>query len=171
MKNGRNEEYWQQGIGAMWGDVFSSKNDFLNAAAQLEFVLELNSHLLVQYSNPSTDEFRKDFPQKRTSYLPDFWKNRLDPTVPMALRIFEPLIGDDGFPLDLAIEPKVTAAAFKGMTVKERELFYGEFLFNLKKWQDQAMMQQMRIPFNFPWPSRLRGVVDLYKETQMPRKG
>jgi hypothetical protein len=168
MRNGRNEEYWQQRIGAMWGDVFGSKSDFLNAAAQLEFVLELNSHLLVQYSNPSTDKFREEFPEKHTSYLPDFWKNRLDPAVPMALGIFESLVSDEGFPLDLATEPKTTAAAFEGMTVKARELFYGEFLFNLKKWQDQAMMQQQRFPFNSAWPSRLQRVVDLYKETQTP---
>lgn len=170
MKNGRNEEYWQQRIGAVWGNVFNSKDDFLNAAAQLEFILELNSHLLVQYSTPSTDKFRMDFPEKHTAYLPDFWKNRLDPAVPMALRILESLTGDEGFPLELAMEPKVIAAVFKGMSVQAREVFYGEFLFSLRKWQDQAMWQQRRFPFTFAWPPRLQRVVDLYKETQTPNK-
>jgi hypothetical protein len=168
MKNGRNEEFWQQRIDATWGDAFGSKGDFLSAAAQLEFVLELNSHLLIQYSNPATDKFRTDCPEKHTAYLPDFWKNRLDPAVPMALLIFESLVGEGGFPLDLAIERGVMASVFKGMSVQERELFFGQFLFNLKKWQDQAMWQQQRFPFNFAWPSRLQRVVDLYKETLPP---
>lgn len=170
MKNGRNEEYWQQRIGETWGDVFNSKDDFLNAAAQLEFVLELNSHLLVQFSNASTDKFRTDFPEKHTAYVPDFWKNRLDPAVPMASRILESLVADDGFPLDLTIEPEVITAVFRGMPLKARELFYGEFLFNLKAWQDQAMLQQRRFPFNLVWPSRLERVVDLYKEAQSSTK-
>lgn len=166
----RNEEYWQQRIGEMWGEVFGSKDDFLNAAAQLEFILELNSYLLVRYSSPSTDKFRTEFPEKRTAYVPDFWKNRLDPAVPMALRIFESLVGEEGFPLDLAIEPRVIAAVFKGMPVNAREVFYGEFLFNLKKWQDQAMWQQQRFPFNLAWPPRLQRVVDLYKQAQTPKQ-
>ena len=168
MKNGRNDEFWQQRIDATWGEAFGSKDDFLSAAAQLEFVLELNSHLLVQYSNPATDKFRTDCPEKHTAYLPDFWKNRLDPAVPMALLIFESLVGEGGFPLDLAIERGVMASVFKGMSVQERELFFGQFLFNLKKWQDQAMWQQQRFPFNFAWPARLQRVVDLYKETLTP---
>jgi hypothetical protein len=166
MKNGRNEEYWQQRIGATWGDVFGLEDDFLNAAAQLEFILELNSHLLVQFESPATDKFRSDFPEKRTAYIPDFWKNSLSPAIPIASLIFESLIGDKEFPLDLAIEPKITEAVFKGMSAQSRELFYGEFLFNLKKWQDQAMMQQRRFPFQLAWPPRLQHAVDVFKETQ-----
>jgi hypothetical protein len=166
MNNGRNEEYWQQRIGTTWGDVFGSEDDFSKAAAQLEFILELNSHLLVQFVSPATDKFRNDFPEKRTAYIPDFWKNRLSPAIPIASLIFESLIGDKGFPLELAIEPKITEAVFKTMSDQARELFYGEFLFNLKKWQDQAMMQQQRFPFQLAWPPRLQRAVDLFKETQ-----
>jgi hypothetical protein len=168
MKNGRNDEFWQQRIDATWGDAFGSKADFLSAAAQLEFILELNSHLLIQYSNPATDKFRTDCPEKHTAYLPDFWKNRLDPAVPMALLIFESLVGEGGFPLDLAIEPGVIATVFNGMSLQGRELFYGQFLFNLKKWQEEAMWQQQRFPFNFAWPPRLQRAVDLYKVTLTP---
>ena len=168
MKDGRNEEYWQQRVGPTWGDFFGSEDNFSKVAAQLEFILELNSHLLVQYASPATDKFRKDFPEKRTAYIPDFWKNPLSPAVPMASLIFESLIGDKGFPLDLAIEPKITEAVFKGMSAQARELFYGEFLFNLKRWQDQAMLQQQRFPFQVAWPPRLQCAVDLFKEAQTP---
>jgi hypothetical protein len=128
MKNGRNEEYWQQRIEETWGQMFGSEDDFSKAAAQLEFVLELNSYLLIQYSNPAAEKFRTDFPDKRTAYIPDFWKNPLSPAVPIALRIFESLVGDEGFPPDMAVEPKVTAAIFEEMPVQGRDLFYGEFL-------------------------------------------
>jgi hypothetical protein len=168
MKNGRNEEYWQQSVGATWGDFFGSEDDFSDAAAQLEFILELNSHLLVQYASPATDRFRNDFPEKRTAYIPDFWKNPLGSAVPMASLIFESLMGDKGFPIDLAIEPKITDEVFKGMSAQERELFYGEFLSNLKKWQDQAMLQQQRFPFQVAWPPRLQRAVDIFRKTQEP---
>jgi hypothetical protein len=170
MMNGRNEEFWQQRIDTTWGDFFASKDAFLSAAAQLEFALELNSHLLIQYSSPLTDKFREVSPEKRTTYLPDFWKNRLDPAVPMALHILESFVSDEGFPMDLAIEPNVIIPLFKGMLIQSRELFYGEFLFNLKKWQDTAMMQQRRFPFNFAWPPRLQRVVNLYTESRKPNK-
>jgi hypothetical protein len=166
MKNGRNEEYWLQRIGTTWGDFFGSEDDFSKVAAQLEFILELNSHLLVQYKSPATDNFRKDFPEKRTAYIPDFWKNPLGPAIPMAALIFESLIGEKGFPSELAIEPKTTEAVFKGMSAQARELFYGEFLFNLKKWQDQAMWQQQRFPFGVDWPPRLQRALDLFESTQ-----
>jgi hypothetical protein len=168
MKNGRNEEYWQQRIEATWGDVFGSEDDFSKVAAQLEFILELNSHLLVQFASPATDKFRKDFAERRTAYIPDFWANPIGPAVPMASLIFESLVGDTGFPLDLAIEPKTTAAVFKDMSAQARELFYGEFLFRLKKWQDDAMWQQQRFPFGVAWPPRLQGAVDLFKNSQLP---
>jgi hypothetical protein len=165
MKNGRNEEFWEQRIDSSWGDVFGSKIGFLKVAAQLEFLLEFNSHLLVQYASPATDRFRTDFPEKRTAYLPDFWKSPLNPAVPMAEVIFDSLMSEEGLPLDLAIELKVATTLFKGMTVPERELFYGQFLFNLKKWQEDAMFQQQRFPFSFVWPPKLQRVVELHKQT------
>ena len=170
MKNGRNDEFWDQRVEESWGATFGSKEDFLSAAAKLEFILELNSHLLIQYASPATEKFRTENPEKRTSYLPDFWKSRLDPAVPIALSISESLISESGFPLDLAIERGVVADVFKGMSIHQREVFYGQFLFNLRKWQDDAMMQQQRFPFNFAWPPRLQRSVDLYKSTLTPKK-
>jgi hypothetical protein len=164
--NGRNDTYWQQRVGTTWEDLFGSRERFLTAAAQLEFVLELNSHLLIQYSSPATDKFRKESPEKNTAYIPDFWKNPFDPTVPIALEILNSLVSEKAFPLELAIEPEVTAAVFRSMSSPARELFYGGFLHGLKKWQDQAMWQQQRFPFSFTWPSKLGVVVAKYKDAQ-----
>ena len=126
MKNGRNEEFWQQRVGQTWADVFVSKDEFLRAGAQLEFILELNSHILLAYTHPVSDKFRQESREKGTAYLPDFWTSRLDPTVPVAKYIME-MLQKDGFPKNLAIEPTVTTAIFKDMPAKERIEFYGEF--------------------------------------------
>jgi hypothetical protein len=168
MKSGCNQAYWQQRIGSTWADVFGSEDDFSKAAAQLEFILELNSHILLQYSSTATNKFREDFPEKRTAYLPDFWKTPLSPAMPIASLIFESLMGDHGFPLDLAIEAETTAAVFRGMSAQARELFYGEFLVNLKNWQAQMMLRQQRSPFYVVWPPRLQRAVELFKSSHVP---
>ena len=169
MKSGRNEEFWQQRVGETWADTFGSKQEFLDAAAQLEFILELNSHILVSYTHPVSTKFREDDPQKGTAYIPDFWTSRLDPTVPVATHILEAL-KKEGFPKHLAIEPSVTTAIFKDMPAKARLEFYGEFLSNLRNWQQKAMWQQQRFPFDFAWPPPLSNAVDLFKEAQTIQK-
>jgi hypothetical protein len=167
MKSGRNEEFWQQRIGGTWSDLFGSKEEFLSAAAQLEFVLELNSHILIEYSHPASEKFRADNSQKRTAYVPDFWTSRLDPTVPIAIHVLESL-KKDGFPKELAVEPTVTTAIFKDMPIDSRLRFYGAFLFNLQNWQEKVMLQTQRFPFDFDWPPSLNSAVKLYKESRPP---
>ena len=169
MKNGRNEEFWQQRVGQTWADVFVSKDEFLSAGAQLEFILELNSHILVAYAHPISDKFRQESPERGTAYIPDFWTSRLDPTIPVAKYIMETL-QKDGFPKNLAIEPTVTTAIFKDMPAKERIEFYGEFLSNLQNWQQKAMWQQQRFPFDFAWPPPLSTAVERFKQKQTPQK-
>jgi hypothetical protein len=166
MKNGRNEEYWQQRIEQAWGEEFGSEDEFLTAAAQLEFLLELNSYLLIQYQSPATDAFRKDFPEKRTAYVPDFWNTPLRLAIPTALWVLESLVGGSGFPLDVAVEPRITAAVFDQMSKGDREIFLGEFLVHLKAWQDRAMMHQSRFPFLLSWPPRLQIAVDCFRNSQ-----
>ena len=165
MKLGRNQEYWQQRVEETWRDAFGSEDAFLNAATQLEFILELNSYLLIQYRSPATDEFRQSYPEKRTEYVPDFWNTPLRFAIATAEQIFRQLV-DQGFPIYLAIEPQIAVAVFASMSKEAREVFYGEFLDRLKTWQDQTMMQQMRFPFLLAWPPRLQSAIDLYKSRQ-----
>jgi hypothetical protein len=84
------------------------------------------------------------------------------PTADLILRL---LVGD-GFPAYLAIEPQVVAAVFQSTSKQDREDFYGEFLNQLKTWQDQALMQQMRFSFSLTWPPRLQSAIDQYKSSQ-----
>lgn len=168
MKLGRNQEYWQQRVEETWRDAFGSEDAFLNAATQLEFILELNSYRLIQYRSPATDEFRQSYPEKRTEYVPDFWNTPLRFAIATATaeQIFRQLV-DQGFPTYLAIEPQIAVAVFASMSKEEREVFYGEFLDRLKTWQDQTMMQQMRFPFLLAWPPQLQSAIDLYKSRQI----
>lgn len=55
---------------------------------------------------------------------------------------------------------------FKDMPAKERIEFYGEFLSNLQNWQQKAMWQQQRFPFDFAWPPPLSTAVERFKEKQ-----
>lgn len=169
MKNGRNEELWLQRVGETWADAFGTKADFLTAAAQLEFILELNSHILVAYKHPVSEKFRSESREKGTSYLPDFWTSRLDPAIPIAKYIMEAL-QKEGFPKYLAIEPDVTTAIFKDMPVQARIEFYGEFLSNLRNWQQQAMWQQQRFPFDFAWPPPLSAAIERFTEEKAAQK-
>jgi hypothetical protein len=147
MKIGRNEEYWHQRIAETWGiEAFGSKENFLESAAQLEFVLELNSYLFMNFSDPKARDIDKQFPEKRLRYLPDFWSHPLDPAFPIALQIFDSLTSGSGFPSDLALEPALTENIFRTMSLGERKLFYGEFLSYLQKWQSDAMLQAETLP-------------------------
>jgi hypothetical protein len=101
--------------------------------------------------------------------IPDFWTSRLDPTIPVAKYIME-MLRKDGFPKNLAIEPTVTTAIFKDMPAKERIEFYGQFLVNLQNWQQKAMWQQQRFPFDFAWPPPLSTAVERFKEKQTVQK-
>lgn len=165
MKLGRNQAYWDQRIEETWGSVFGSEDAFLNATSQLEFILEFNSYLLVQYRSSATDDFRQSFREKHTAYVPDFWNTPLRFAIPTAERILE-LLAADECPSYLTIEPRVAAAVFAAMSKPEREAFFGEFLCQLKAWQDQTMMQQMRFPFLLSWPPRLQSAIDRYKNRQ-----
>jgi hypothetical protein len=169
MKSGRNEEFWQQRVGETWAGTFGSKDEFLSAAAQLEFILELNSHILVAYTHPVSEKFRTEEPKKETVYMPDFWTSRLDPTIPVATSILDAL-KKDGFPKEIAIEPAITTAIFKDMPAKARVEFYGEFLFNLRAWQQRAMLEHQRFPFDFAWPPPLSNAVELFKLKQAAEK-
>jgi hypothetical protein len=101
--------------------------------------------------------------------VPDFWNTPLRLAIPTAEQIFSQLI-EQGLPADLAIEPQIAAAVFAVMSKAEREVFFGAFLNQLKTWQDQAMMQQMRFPFLLAWPPRLQSAIDQFKSSQAHQK-
>ena len=89
MKEGRNEMYWNERIGATWGNFFLSKEKFLVAASELELILELNSYLMLNFNNPVLEKYRLESPEKRFAYSPDFWRNPINPALQVAEDIYD----------------------------------------------------------------------------------
>ncbi len=167
--SGRNFTHWDLLIGATWGDYFGTKDAFLAAGAQLEFVLELNSYLLVVRKHPAIDKFRADNPKKFLMYRPDFWATRLALVTPIAEWICDALAGPEGFPMQLALEPEVTKAIFAGMNAQQRSLFFGQFLSELKNEQAKYAFSMGNLTFPYGWSDRLKVPVDAYLESIKPK--
>jgi len=160
---GSNESYWNERIGAAWGKFFVSKEKFMNAAFELELVLEMNSYLLQNFEAPLLDKYREEHPDQRLSYTPDFWRHPINPAIQLAEDIFDSLWDRGEFPAELALEQKVTKAVFASMAQDDRIEFLGEFLQELKRWQSQVMMSRQRFPYMLEWGGKLKRAVDMYK--------
>jgi hypothetical protein len=166
---GRNLTHWDLLIGVTWGEYFGAKEDFLSAGAQLEFILELNSYLLVVRKHPAIEKFRMDNPKKFLMYRPDFWATRLALVTPVAEWIYDCLVGPDGFPMQLALEPEVTKVIFDGMTPQQRSLLFGQFLNDLRSEQANYAYSMGNLSFHYGWSDRLKVPVDEYLESIKPK--
>jgi hypothetical protein len=164
MRQGRNQTLWDDHIGRAWGEHFGNVENFLNAAGQLEFVLEFNSYIFEGIQDPRIKRFQETLENKSFAYLPDFWTSRLDTILPMAEHFYDILRVQPTLPADFAIEKQAIDLVFSNKDSSNRLLFLGAFLLHLRTWQGQVMMQQNRFPFMFEWPSRLKKIVDVARE-------
>ncbi|HZU32010.1 MAG TPA: hypothetical protein VFB79_12905, partial [Candidatus Angelobacter sp.] len=166
-QGGRNQALWEDHIARAWGHHFGNFESFLNAASQLEFILEFNSYLFEGIQNPQI-KLIQQLGNKSMAYLPDFWTNRLDPTVPIAELFYDILREQRGLPNEFMIDKRAGDLVFAPLESQDRLIFLGGFLSDLKTWQGQVMMQQNRFPFTFDWPGRLKEIVKAYKARQKP---
>ena len=164
--SGRNPMLWANGVQSSWGELFRSEEHFLTAAAQLELLLEFDSHALMQHNIPLVRDFARAHGERLYVYAPDFWNQSLSPAAPMAEYLFASLMDDPGAMAKLAVEPRLARELFTGMTADQRLLYFGEFLDRLCRWQDNAMMQQRRSSFYFSWPPHIQNAVDAYRRSQ-----
>jgi hypothetical protein len=155
MRNGRNEALWNARIHGAWNSYFSSEEKFMQAALQLEFVLELNSYLFETLGDPAVRDLKKKMGNRVFGYLPDFWNARLDNAVPIADHLLEHLRAHNYIPTDFSIIPEAFDLVLKGKNRRGRELFFGKFLGYLRGWQYQASIQYNRFPRFFYWPGEL----------------
>ena len=163
MRQGRNRCLWNDHLGAAWGTNFGNEEAFLTFAAQLEFILEFNSYIFEGVNNPAVNQLKRSLGNRSFAYLPDFWTNRLDPTVPVAEHFYDILREKPTLPVEFAIEKEAVDLTFSGKDSRNRLLFLGGFLAHLETWQEQVMMQQQRFPFVFEWPGRLQEIVKTFK--------
>jgi hypothetical protein len=87
-------------------------------------------------------------PKKFLMYRPDFWATRLALVTPIAEWIYDALVGREGFPMQLALEPEVTEAIFEGMTAQQRALFFGKFLDDLRRAQAEHAFSMGNFKFS-----------------------
>jgi hypothetical protein len=155
MRNGRNEALWKARLQSAWGSYFGSEEKFMQAALQLEFVLELNSYLFENLGDPSVQDLKKKMGNRVFGYLPDFWNASLDEAAPIAALLLEHLKTHNDIPTGLAIVPEAFVHVLKGKNRRDRKLFLGKFLGHLRSWQNQASIQYNRFPRLFYWPGEL----------------
>jgi hypothetical protein len=166
MRNGRNTTLWDARIGSAWGDYFGSSKQFLSAAYQLEFVLELNSYIFESTGDPGVEALKQKLGNKYFAYLPDFWNASLNEAVPIADYLYDHLGTDPGFPADLAINKRAFDIVLKAKSSKDRQLFFGGFLGHLRAWQTQASLEVRRMPQFYYWPGRLGEAEKAYTKSQ-----
>jgi hypothetical protein len=166
MRGGRNESLWADNIHRAWGEYFGNREGFLNAAAQLEFILEFNSYVFVESGSEKVKRFQQELGDRSFTYLPDFWTSRLDPCVPLAELFYDVLAAEPTLPSDFTIEKKAVDLVFDSENSGQRLLFLGGYLDSLKAFQSQAMLQSNRFPFMFEWEGRLGQIVKAYRDRQ-----
>ncbi len=154
MRSGRNKALWKALIQSAWGSYFGSEEKFMEAALNLEFVLELNSYMFNSVADPAVQDFKKRVGNRVFDYLPDFWNETLEDAVPIASFLQNHLRTHDDIPSGLAIYPKVFDLVLKEKTPRDRRLFLGKFLGHFRAWQYQASLQYHHFPF-FYWPGQL----------------
>jgi MinD-like ATPase involved in chromosome partitioning or flagellar assembly len=171
MREGRNESLWADNIQSAWGKYFGSREGFLNAAAQLEFVLEFNSYVFVSSGNKGVNKFQQELGDKSFVYLPDFWTSPLDRCVPIAEHFYDILLAEPTLPAEFTIEKKAVDLLFESESSEQRLLFLGGYLTHLKTFQSQAMLQANRFPFVFNWGGgRLGRIVKAFVELQKAQR-
>ena len=164
---GRSSYYWKLRVASSWGPLFGTQTNFLNASAQLEFLLELNSY----FGNNSLGNFHlQKFIAENVSdvvftYSPDLYSEDLEATLPMAEVFYDVFNTDHAFPLYLAVDSRMFDRVLADLQPTARLQVYPTFLFHLKKWQSEYMLRGLRrFPFSYTWPGRLEKIVSEYRE-------
>jgi hypothetical protein len=165
---GRNRALWDAHVGTAWAYHLGTKEGFLAAAAQLEFILEFNSYVLVSLQDAAVEKVKSGFGNAYFGYQPDFWASPLNDTVPIAEQFFEILNTGPGLPAELTINKLAMDAAFTGKKQRERLMILAGFLVHLKSWQVKAMMQFRRFVM-FNWEGQLRAITEMYLADQGKR--
>ena len=122
-------------IASAWNYHFGTREEFLAAAAQLEFILEFNSYILVSLQSPALEKVKSGFGNAYFAYQPDFWASPLNDAISIAERVLDILERGSGLPADLATNKSAIDAAFAEKKPSERLMILAAFLIHLKSWQ------------------------------------
>ncbi len=131
---------WEKRISSSYRSFFGNWEDFLRAACQLEFILEMNSYLGVGEAGPKPKEWLARYrPDMIFNYVPDHLRYELNICRPIAEEIYEAIKRgpDDWTIVFLSIEKTLFDVVLKGENELQNLLFIAKFLKYLQKYQAQ----------------------------------
>jgi hypothetical protein len=131
---------WEKRISNSYPSFFGNWEDFLRAACQLEFILELNSYLGVGEAGQKPKQWLARYrPDTVFNYVPDHLRYELSVCRPIAEELHEAIKRgpDDWTIVFLSIEKSLFDAVLKGENEHENVLFIPKFLKYLQKYQAQ----------------------------------
>jgi hypothetical protein len=171
---GRASYYWKARVASSWGKLFGTPAKFLGASSQLEFLLELNSYFGINsLQSPQLEQFiSESLPDIGFRYLADLYSQDLQATVPMAEVLYDVFSNNQPFPRHLAVNTQLFDRVLGNMQAAQRLQIYAGFLFHLKQWQSEYMLQGLRRhPYFYNWQGRLERIVLEYRERQSMNRG
>lgn len=136
---------WQHDVQPYWLRFFGSQKSFVDAAARLEFINELNSHVGTQIDS-GRGWIESHYPGLDMSYVTDLWRYPIDACVPIAEQVVEGLwtSPDSQFILNISVIHGAFQEAFPpawspGLRVKR----FIDWLQEFRKWRYQASVNTL----------------------------
>lgn len=127
---------WEKRVSNAFGNFFSNQQEFIRAACQLEFILELNSYVCIGNAGSRAAEWIGQFkPELAMSYWPDLFRYDLSFCRPIAIEVRAALESgpDDWLLVYLTVEKMPFDVILKTASRERRLLLLGGFLRYLSK--------------------------------------
>jgi hypothetical protein len=144
---------WEHSARPYWLRFFGSQKSFVDAACQLDFVVELNSYLATRI--PEARQWLTDhYPGMDLSYSPDLWRYPLDSCVPLAEKIFEGVgvSSDWPFILNVSVVHGAFQMAFPAeWTPEQRKARFAGWLRELQDWRSETAASANQFAYEPDW--------------------
>jgi hypothetical protein len=168
LPDGQNIRVWEKTSDPL-RKYFGSREAFLSAACELEFILEFNSWLAMGNAGTSGPAWiEKHQPKLSMAYHSDLWLYNLATVFPLAEKLLEEFARTPRGSLihELSVEDSlvqtVLANEYKGAG---RDML-GDYLYYLKTEQGKFMQARQRYGAMFYWSEQLKPLVDAARERQ-----
>jgi len=161
---------WERRVQQAWSQYFGNQDDFIKAACQLEFVVEMNSYLSLGHAGENARQwFNKHRPDVSLAYGPDLWRYSLSLIVPLAEEVHEALQRGTGDMLlnNLTVEKAPFELLLGAALDQDRLSFLAGYLVYLRKLQWEAWQSKGQILFDpwFEWGEKLGPLVEGFKKS------
>ncbi len=165
MPDGRISFCWERRVQNAWGGYFGNREEFVQTACQLEFVLELNSYVGIGLAGARAKQWFDQYkPNVSFEYVPDLWRRSLNLVVPIAEELLEALKRGTGDILiyNLTVEKAPLELLLSAAQDEERINFMAGFLDHLQKGQT-GISPQLFLPPECNWGDKLGPLVQSFR--------